>query len=101
MLEIIQKLKVPVIPIFFHGSQSWFFNFLGVTAWQLRTLCHPTEVFRKKGKTFHVTVGQPISVEEQQRHQGSIEEFGNFLRERTYALREVGRHCNSPVRNPY
>lgn len=87
IIRLVDQLKVPVIPIFFHGSNSWWFNFLGVTCWQLRTLRHPAEVFRKKGKTFHVTIGDPISVEEQMQHKGSLEEFGQFLRQRTYDLR--------------
>lgn len=87
IIRLVDQLKVPVIPIFFHGSNSWWFNFLGVACWQLRTLRHPAEVFRKKGKTFHVTIGDPISVEEQMQHKGSLEEFGQFLRQRTYDLR--------------
>lgn len=88
IIRLIQQLKVPVIPIFFHGSQSWFFNFLGVVCWQLRSLLHPREVFRKRHKTFTVTVGEPISVEEQKAHMGSVKEFGDFLREKTYSLRD-------------
>ena len=88
IIRLIDQLNVPVIPIFFHGSNSWWFNFLGITVWQLRSLRHPAEVFRKRGKTFHVTVGNPISVEEQARHKGSLEEFGEFLREKTYSLRD-------------
>jgi len=89
VIRLIEQLKVPVIPIFFHGSQSWWFNFLGVVCWQLRTFRHPAEVFRKEHKTFHVTVGDPISVDEQMQHMGSVEEFGQFLRQRTYGLRDV------------
>jgi len=88
IIRLVNQLNVPVIPIFFHGSNSWWFNFLGVTCWQLRTLRHPAEVFRKKGKTFHVTIGDPISVEEQALHKGSLDEFGKFLRDRTYSLRD-------------
>jgi putative hemolysin len=88
IIRLIEQLKVPVVPIFFHGSQSWWFNFLGVTAWQLRSLRHPAEVFRKRHKTFHITVGQPISVEEQRKHMGSLEEFGQYLKETTYKLRD-------------
>lgn len=88
VIQLIEKLKVPVIPIFFHGSQSWWFNFLGVVCWQLRTFRHPAEVFRKRGKTFHITVGNPISVEEQMAHMGSEKEFSDFLRRRTYELRD-------------
>ena len=94
IIRLIQQLKVPVVPIFFHGSQSWWFNFLGVVAWQLRTLRHPAEVFRKRHKTFHITVGDPISVEEQLKHCGSQKEFGDFLRNETYRLREVGRKAS-------
>lgn len=88
IIRLIDQLNVPVIPIFFHGSNSWWFNFLGITVWQLRSLRHPAEVFRKKGKTFHVSIGNPITVGEQARHKGSLEEFGAFLREKTYSLRE-------------
>jgi len=101
VIQLIEKLKVPVIPIFFHGSQSWWFNFLGVVCWQLRTFRHPAEVFRKKGKTFHITVGDPISVEEQMAHMGSEKEFGEFLRERTYCLRDKRYAKDTVVRGPF
>ena len=88
IVRLIQQMKMPVIPIFFHGSNSWWFNFLGVVCWQLRTLRLPAEVFRKKGSTLHISIGNPISVEEQLNHSGSIEELGQFLKEKTYALRQ-------------
>jgi 1-acyl-sn-glycerol-3-phosphate acyltransferase len=87
IVRLIEQLKVPVIPIYFHGSNSWFFNFLGVVCWQLRTLCLPSEVWRKCGTTIHISVGDPISVEEQLKHQGSVEEFGEFLKSKSYELR--------------
>lgn len=88
VLQIIYRAKVPVIPIYFHGSNSWWFNFLGHACWQARTLRLPAEVFRKVGKTMHVSVGKPISVDEQLQHYGSPEELGAFLRERTYELKK-------------
>ncbi|MBD5192073.1 MAG: hypothetical protein HDS88_04195 [Bacteroidales bacterium] len=88
VVRLIEQLKVPVIPIYFHGSNSWWFNFLGVVSWQLRTLRLPAEVFRKCGKEIHVSVGDIISVEEQQRHQGSVTEFGEFLKSKTYELKK-------------
>ena len=87
VIRLIDKLKVPVIPIFFHGSNSWFFNLLGRVSWQLRTLRLPREVWRKAHKTIHITVGEPITVEEQRAHAGSIEELGKYLKKRTYMLR--------------
>lgn len=101
IIQLIEKVKVPVIPIFFHGSQSWWFNFLGVTCWQLRTLRHPAEVFRKKNATFHITVGEPISVEEQLRHMGSEKEFSDFLRNETYKLRDKEYARNTIVTGPF
>lgn len=89
IVRLIQQLGVPVIPIFFHGSNSFMFNFLGVTAWQLRTLRLPSEVWRKCNTTLHVSVGDPISVEEQKKHQGSVDEFGEYLKSQTYALRRL------------
>lgn len=88
VIRLIDKLKVPVIPIFFHGSNSWFFNFLGVVCWQLRTLRLPREVWRKCHTTMHISVGQPISVEEQRLHASSTAELGKFLKEKTYELRK-------------
>lgn len=87
VVRLIQQLKVPVVPIFFHGSNSWWFNLLGRISWQLRTLRLPAEVFRKRNHTLHISVGDPISVADQLTHQGSEEEFGAFLKSKTYSLR--------------
>lgn len=88
VLQIIYKSKVPVIPIYFHGSNSWMFNFLGKVCWPLRSLRLPAEVFKKIGKEIHVSIGEAISVEEQVAHGSSAEELGKYLREKTYELRE-------------
>jgi putative hemolysin len=88
VVRLIDKVKVPVIPIYFHGSNSWFFNFLGVVCWQLRTLRLPREVWRKCHTTIHISVGEPISVEEQQAHASSVEELAAFLKAKTYELKK-------------
>lgn len=56
-------------------------------SWKLRTLRLPAEVFRKKGKTFHISIGEPISIEEQAKYK-TVEELGKFLKERTYSMRK-------------
>ena len=89
IIRLIQQLKVPVIPIFFHGYNSWWFRFLGIVSWQLRTLRLPAEVFRRKNDTLHISVGDPISIEELEAHSGSLKELGDFLRERTYSLQKI------------
>ena len=88
MIRLIKQLKVPVIPIFFQGHNSFMFDLLGVVCWQLRTARLPSEVFRKMHTTLKVSVGAPISPEEQAEHSESIESLRDFIRSRTYALRE-------------
>ena len=87
VIRIIKQCGVPVIPVFFHGSNSWWFNLLGRISWQLRTLRLPAEVFGKHDSTIRVTIGNTISVENQKRHSGSIEGLGRWLKSQTYALR--------------
>lgn len=89
IIRLIQQLKVPVIPIFFHGYNSWWFRFLGIVSWQIRTLRLPAEVFRRKNSTIHISVGDPITPEEIEAHSGSIKELGDFLREKTYCLQSI------------
>lgn len=89
VVQLIGKAKVPVIPIFFHGSNSWWFNFLGRVCWPARSLRLPAEVFRKKGKELHISIGNPISVDEIAAHNTSPEALGEYLRSRTYSLRSI------------
>lgn len=89
VLRIIHRSKVPVIPIYFQGSNSRIFNFMGHVCWPLRSLMLPREVMRKAGTTIHVTIGRPVSVEEQAPHAATPETLGAFLREKTYALRSL------------
>ena len=87
VVRLIKQLGVPVVPVYFHGSNSWWFNLLGRISWQLRTLRLPAEVFGKRHTTIHVTVGDPITPEQIKAHAGSIEELGEYLKNQIYALR--------------
>lgn len=86
VIKLIQKAKVPIIPVYISGKNSWLFNFLDLIDWRLRMvrLCH--ELDTKKGKTIHMVFGEPISVEEQQKITDS-KEFGEFLKNKTYSLK--------------
>lgn len=88
IIRLISQLNVPVIPVYFHGHNSTFFNILGLIDWRLRTLRLPRELFNKTGKEIHVTFGEPISPERQKEFT-DLDAFGCFLREKTYDLASV------------
>ncbi len=93
ILQIIQKAKVPVIPIYFHGSNSRIFTWLGHHSIPLRTAMLAREMFKKKNKPMKVTIGEPISVEKQAEFGRDYEALGQYLRMQTYDL--SGRHITS------
>jgi len=85
-VKFIQKSKVPVIPIFFYGHNSWKFLLIGLIHPVLRTLFIPSEILSKRGRKIVLHIGEPISVAEQSKYK-TPEEFGRFLYQRTYALK--------------
>ena len=88
IIKLIQKLNVPIIPAYFSGQNSWFFNFLDKIDWRIRTLrlCH--ELDTKQGKTIHLVFGSPILPEEQAQYKDT-KGLGEFLKTKTYALRSA------------
>lgn len=87
VIKLIKAVKVPVIPMYFSGNNSWFFNFLDLIDWRLRSLRLGHEVYNKRGKTIHIRFGEPIMPDEISKHT-DLEELGDFLKERTYALKK-------------
>ncbi|NDW18968.1 hypothetical protein D0T53_08600 [Dysgonomonas sp. 216] len=85
VIKLIKKAKVPVIPMYFSGKNSWFFNFLDLVDWRLRSVRLGHEVTNKKGKTIYIRFGEPIMPEEQAKY-SDLKEFGEYLKSKTYAL---------------
>lgn len=88
VIRLIKQMKVPVVPIYFHSRNSWWFNFLGIVSWQLRTLRLPAEVFRKKNATMHISIGETISYDEIAKFD-DLQQLGEFLKAKTYAMRSL------------
>lgn len=85
VLRLIQKAKVPIIPVrFFDHNSMWFYN-LGLIDWRVRLMQLPHELVNKKHRRIRVGVGETISVEEQLRHT-DIKDFGAFLRSKVYDM---------------
>ena len=86
VLKLIKKAKVPVIPMYISGSNSWIYRTLGFISWKIRTVRLLHETTNKRGKAIYVRFGKPISVEEQAKFT-DIKEFGEFLKAQTYAMK--------------
>jgi putative hemolysin len=84
-LRFIKKAHVPVVPIYFHGSNSRLFHLLGRIHPSLRTAKLPSEVLNKKNKTIKIRIGNPISVKEQDKL-ADVHQLGRYLRSKTYCL---------------
>jgi putative hemolysin len=85
ILKFIKTAKVPIVPVYFHGTNSRLFHLLGKIHPVLKTAKLPSELFNKKNKKIKIRIGNPISVKEQDEFT-DIAHFGRYLRARTYAL---------------
>jgi len=87
-IKMIKKMKVPVVPVYFQARNSAFFYLLSIMHPSLRTAKLPSELMMQKRKSIRIRIGRPIPVKEQDGYE-SIEHYGEFLRQRTYLLRQA------------
>ncbi|MDE5612456.1 MAG: lysophospholipid acyltransferase family protein, partial [Odoribacter sp.] len=85
VLKLIRKANVPVIPVYFKGSNSLLFQILGLIHPMLRTVKLPSELLNKKNRVIKLRIGNPISVDVQNSF-SDIVQYGKFLRAKTYLL---------------
>ena len=84
-IKLIQKAKVPVIPIYFHAKNSRLFYFLSKLNPTLRTAKLPSECLSQKGRIIKVRIGKPIAVADQAEYTNT-KDFCDFIRRKTYML---------------
>lgn len=84
-LKMIKNLEVPIVPIYFEGTNSRIFHILGLIHPSLRTAKLPSEIFNKKNKKIRIRIGTPITVKEQEDFT-DLARYGRYLRAKTYAL---------------
>jgi putative hemolysin len=84
-IKLIRKAGVPVVPIYFHAKNSSLFYRISKLGDSLRTAMIPSQVFSQRNRPIKVRIGQPISVATQ-KEQGSLEEYTDLLRRKTYML---------------
>ncbi len=98
--KLINKLNVPVFPMYFDGENSLAFQIMGIIHPVLRTLRLPFELINKQNKRFNVFVGNEILPSTLAKY-NSIEEKLDYLRRRTYNLKYRGVSISqNPNDNP-
>jgi putative hemolysin len=84
-MRLIQKVKVPVIPVYFHARNSASFYRLSKLNENLRTARLPGEMLKQNHRPIKIRIGNPIPLKDQEIYE-DIEAYSNFLRQKTYFL---------------
>lgn len=84
-VKIIRNANVPVVPVYFDGTNSRIFHLLGLIHANLRTLALPSEMLKKKGKVIRMKIGKPIQPKDTEMF-SNLEQYGRYIRAKTYAL---------------
>jgi len=84
-LKFIKNAGVPIIPVYFHGTNTRWVHIIGKINPILRSAKLPSELFSKKNKTIKIRIGTPITVKEQAEFK-DISHFGRYVRARVYSL---------------
>ncbi len=85
VIKLIQKAKVPVIPIYFHAKNSKLFYVLSKLNPKLRTAKLPSELLSQKGRIIKVRIGRAIKVKDQEMY-NNTQDLCDFIRKKTYML---------------
>ena len=85
ILKLISKAEVPIVPIYFEGSNSLLFQLLGIIHPSLRTIALPSEMLKKRHTKIKIRIGRPVPLEDQ-KNWDDLTQFGRFLRAKTYSL---------------
>ncbi|WP_417592743.1 lysophospholipid acyltransferase family protein [Owenweeksia hongkongensis] len=101
IMKMIQRVEVPVVPIYFKARNSAFFYLLSLLHPTLRTAKLPSELRKQKNKAIGIRIGRQISVKEQAGYP-DIEHYTEFLRQRTYLLSQALSPSKKlfPIRRP-
>jgi putative hemolysin len=84
-IKFIKNAKVPVIPVYFHGTNSRLLYIVRKISPILKFASLPAELKNKKNRIVKIRIGTPISVKEQSEFK-DIAQYSRYLRARTYSL---------------
>ena len=84
-LKFIKKANVPVVPVYFHGTNSRLLHIFRRINPLMRLAALPDEILYKKNRIVKIRIGSPITVKEQAEFK-DIAQYGRYLRAKTYLL---------------
>jgi len=96
VVKFVKKAKVPVVPIYFQGTNSRLFHLFAKIHPSLRQGRLPSELLSKKHKTIKLRIGNPVKVADQDKF-CDVYQFGRYLRAKTYGMEskiEIKRFYN-------
>jgi putative hemolysin len=99
VLKLIKNSQVPVVPVYFHGTNSRIIRLIGKIHPLIRPRQTqlPSELFSRNNRTVKVRVGSPVSIREQAEFE-DITYFGRYLRARVYSLGSAIENRNLSAR---
>ncbi|HMQ10035.1 MAG TPA: GNAT family N-acyltransferase [Oligoflexia bacterium] len=86
----VEKAQCSVLPVFFHGQNSKWFQALGVLHPKIRTLLLGRELVNKQKQTIHMTYGNLVQFNRLPKHL-SREELSDYFRFLTYSIAKQGK----------
>ena len=84
-IRLIQKARVPIVPVRFFDRNSRFYYALGLIDYRIRFVRLFHELFNKRGSRPRVGIGVPISLEQQEQFT-DLQAFKAFLRSSVYDM---------------
>ncbi len=98
--RLVKRSGATVVPVYFEGRNSIFFQLVGLLHPRLRTVLLPRELMRPRKESVRLRVGRAIASKRLAEF-GSDQEMSDFLRLSTYILRDrAGTSANSRRRFP-
>jgi len=93
--SIVRLTQSTVTPVYIHGNNSWLFQTLGLLRPWLRTAMLPRQLLNKKNVVVDLRIGKAIPFQKV-KHLTQDEQLTNYLRLRTYTLRNLSGFSNLP-----
>ena len=89
---LVRKTNATVVPMFFPGRNSVFFNLVGLIHPRFRTSLLPRQIANKKGHILTVRIGTPLSAKALEPFSMDDVQLIKYMRFRSYLLAERETH---------